>query len=187
MLRRLVASAGAVLAAIVIPATAASADIDDFTYSPDEYTVTVCAPTVTVGVPCEVNATGPEGNTSFTLTIPGVPDGDIDVAGEQTAATVDGAATFVVTFDNPGTYTLSVSDAEGQIVGTGTVTAVLPSEAGGGGVVDDGAQGGLVATGATSMPYLIAAGVLLALGLAALVVTRTRGHGRRKATVDSSL
>jgi LPXTG-motif cell wall-anchored protein len=182
MLRRLAATVGAVLAAIVIPTSAASAGTD-FTYSPDEYTVTVCAPTVTVGVPCAVNASGPAGNASFTLTIPGVPDSAIEVAGSQTAATVDGSAEFSVTFPEPGTFTLTVTDAEGQVVGTGSVTAVLPSDAGGG-VAGDG---GLVATGPTSMPYLIAAGVLLALGLAALLVTRMRGRDRRKATADSSL
>jgi hypothetical protein len=183
MLRRLVASAGAVFAAIVIPASAASADTE-FTYSPDEYSVVVSSATVTVGVPFTVTATGPAGNASFTLEIPGIPDGAIEVAGVQTATTVDGAASFSVTIPEAGTYTLSVSDAEGQVVGTGTVTAVLPSD-GDDGVADDG--DGLVATGATSMPYLVAAGVLLALGLAALLVARLRGRSHRKATADTSV
>lgn len=182
MLRRLAASVGAVLAAIVVPASAASADTDDFTYSPDEYTVTVCAVTVTVGVPCTITASGPAGNLSFTLTIPGVPDADIEVAGAQTAATVDGSAEFSATFSEPGTYTLTVTDDDGQIVGTGAVTAVLASDAGG-----EGGDDGLAVTGATSMPYLVAAGVLLALGVAALLMVRLRGRGHRRATADSSL
>ncbi|MCA5893007.1 hypothetical protein LEP48_06515 [Isoptericola sp. NEAU-Y5] len=191
MLRRLTALVTALIATTAFSATAASADTDDFEYSPDEYALSISITTPVVGEPFVVNLSGPVGNPSFTLEIPGVDDSAIDVAGAQTAATTDGSAAFVVTLPSEGTYTLTATDAEGQVVATSTVGAVVDDAAVGDDAGDaDGVAGadgttttagGLAVTGATSTPYLLAAGLLLVVGLGALLVARGRGRAARAA------
>ncbi|WP_188522280.1 peptidase [Isoptericola cucumis] len=150
--------------------------------------MTVSVTTATVGVPFAVNLSGPAGNASFTLEIPGVDDDAIEVAGAQTAVTTDGAASFSVTLPEEGTYTLTGTDAEGQVVGSASVTAVAAGSDGGGvgsvtddGTVgvsaEDGSDGGILAvTGASSAPYLLAAAGLLVAGLVALLAARARSR-----------
>ncbi|MFF2451833.1 hypothetical protein [Isoptericola sp. NPDC058082] len=195
MLRRLVSLAGAMIAMTAVPATAATADTD-FTYSPDEYSLTLSVTTATVGVPFTITVSGPVGNSSFTVEIPGIDDGAIEVAGAQTASTTDGTATFAATLPQAGTYTVTATDAEGQDAGTASVTAVAAGDDGGdegdgvAGVVDDGdstsGAGLLPVTGAGGAPYLLAAGALLVLGIAALVVARVRGRSHRAVPGDGS-
>lgn len=192
MLRRLVALATALIASIAVPATMASADTDDFMYPPSEYALTLSITTATVGVPFTVNVTGPSGNGSFTLEVPGIADSAIDVAGAQTAATSGGAAAFTVTLPEEGTYTLTATDAEGQVAGTASVTAVA-AEDGNAAPVAVGDDSGTTSTGSTlpvtgaaSMPYLLAAAVLVVLGVGALAVARLRTRGHRAAAGDRS-
>lgn len=193
MLRRLVSLATALIAMVAIPATMASADTDD-TYSPDQYSLTVSVTTATVGVPFTVTVTGPADNSSFTLEVSGVDDSGIEVAGAQTAATTDGVSNFSVTLPEAGTYPLTATNDDGQVVGTASVTAVAAGDGTGdgtsAGVVDSQSTtsggGGLPVTGATSMPYLLTAGALLLLGGAALVVARVRGRSHRAVPGDGT-
>lgn len=197
MLRRLVSLATALIALVAIPATMASADTDD-TYSPDQYSLMVSVTTATVGVPFTVTVTGPADNSSFTLEVSGVDDSGIEVAGAQTAATSDGVSNFSVTLPEAGTYPLTATNDDGQVVGTASVTAVAAGDGTGtgdgdgtsAGVVDSQSTtsggGGLPVTGATSMPYLLTAGALLLLGGAALVVARARGRSHRAVPGDGT-
>ena len=193
MLRRLVSLATALIALVAIPATMASADTDD-TYSPDQYSLMVSVTTATVGVPFTVTVTGPADNSSFTLEVSGVDDSGIEVAGAQTAATSDGVSNFSVTLPEAGTYPLTATNDDGQVVGTASVTAVAAGDGTGdgtsAGVVDSQSTtsggGGLPVTGATSMPYLLTAGALLLLGGAALVVARVRGRSHRAVPGDGT-
>lgn len=175
---------------VAIPATMASADTDD-TYTPDEYTLTVSVTTATVGVPFTATVTGPADNSSFTLEVPGVDDSGIEVAGAQTAATTDGVSNFSVTLPEAGTYPLTATNDDGQVVGTATVVAVAAGEDGTSAGIVDGQSttsggGGLPVTGATSMPYLLTAAALLLLGGGALVVARVRGRSHRAVPGDSA-
>jgi hypothetical protein len=72
-----------------------------------------------------------------------------------------------MTVSAPGDYTVQVLSADGDPLSeVFTITAVAA------GADDD--EGGLVVTGSTSLPYLVIAGGLLALGLGAIVATRVR-------------
>jgi len=165
MLRRSLALLGALLLALLVPATAHA-------YVPSDYTCTVTVGTATVGDPFVISCDGPEGNVTLTLTItstdPAVPDEAIEIAGTatETVATSGGAASFTTTLDQAGTYTIAVTDADGVLLTSQTITAVTGST--GAGV---SASSGLPVTG-TSLAYLGVAGVLLLAGVTALVGTR---------------
>jgi LPXTG-motif cell wall-anchored protein len=143
-------------------------------YAADEYDVAVTDTTPEVGEPFTVTVEGPEGNPEITLTIssPAVPDGAIEIAGTQslTKATVDGEATFTVTLEEEATYTLVATDADGTVLSTQTITAI---EAAGG---DGGAM--LPQTGSDATAYIAGAVLLVAGGVAAVVVTNRRRHSR---------
>ena len=105
--------------------------------------------------------------------------------GTVTAAT-DGTFSRTVTIpaETPaGTHTLAVILPDGTEVTTPvTVTAaagggaVAPGQGGSGGASTGSSDGDLAATGADSMPYVIAAVVLLAAGLGLFALRRRRQH-----------
>jgi hypothetical protein len=174
MLRRLISAMAITAAAVLAPAAVAAADDG---YGPGEppCDMTFTDQTVTVGedfgytIACEALAgetvtvqAAPEGQT-------GTVDQEVEVAGtsaETFTLDEEGLAYVGATVSAPGDFTFQVLDTDGAPLSeVFTITAVAAG-------ADD--EGGLAVTGSTSLPYLVIAGGLLALGLGAIVATRIR-------------
>lgn len=173
MLRRLISAAGIALAALVLPATSASAATGDG-YPPDgqPYTVVVNTTNVTVGVAFSVLVTGPDATVNLNVNSVVAPDNSVQIAGVTTRSIVVDADGVVsaVTLPTAGTYTIYVTDPVTGAVISNTVTVTASAAAGG---------GTLPVTGSTSTPYLVLAGGLLLAGVGALVATRRRAARQR--------
>lgn len=163
-MKRIVASVIAGLGLAVLP-TAASA------YEAPVYDVVVSDATPAPGAPFTVKATGAEAGEQLTLTVTSpasIPDSSIQVAGSQAlpkTATADGEATWTVTLSSAGTYTLTITDGEGGLVGEELVTvAAAPADPG----------SSLSSTGFDPAPLALGAGGLVLLGGAVLIVARRR-------------
>jgi len=114
-------------------------------------------------------------NTDVELTVTSVGS-----AGKQTAVKktdADGHASFSITLTEPGDYALDASMPTGETCGL-TVT-VSPKEKAVDAAEDDETSAGantavLAATGATTLPYVGAAVVLVGAGAVAVAATRRR-------------
>ncbi len=178
MLRRLISAIAITAAAVLAPASVASADDD---YGPGEFpcVITFETPTVTVGEPFGFTGTCTDlAGATITVQIAfageaAAADEAVEVAGadsEEFTLDADGTVYDTVTVSAAGDYTVQILDADGEPLSeVYTITAVAA------GTGDDG-DGGLAATGSSSLPYLAAAGGLLLLGLGAIVATRIRAR-----------
>lgn len=168
-------------AAVLAPAPAAHAAQADTDYGEFPCVITFESQTVTVGEPFAFTvecADLPGETVTVQINFAGQAAGEaVDVAGADSAELTlddDGTVTDTATVSAPGEYTVQVYDASGEPLSeTYTITAV---EAGTGAAAGTGGDDGvtLAATGSTSLPYLAAAGGLLLVGVAALVVSRIR-------------
>jgi hypothetical protein len=174
MLRRLISAMAVTAAAVMAPAAAAAAD-DGYGPGDPPCTMTYESQTVTVGeefgftVACEVAVETVTVQIDFAGEA-AAADQAVEVAGssaETLSLDEDGTEYDEMTVSAPGDYTVQVLSADGDPLSeVFTITAVAA------GADDD--EGGLVVTGSTSLPYLVIAGGLLALGLGAIVATRVR-------------
>lgn len=163
MLRRMIAAAFA-LAALLIPVGATSAVADE--YGPDEFpcTIEVDSAVATEGESIQVDITCSEAvsGTVYLYAADGtvIDQMDLDLEAGETEM-------FSITDLTAGEYTIELTDADGNALAA-AVTLTVTSDAPG----VPGDDGSLAATGPTSMPYLVTAGALVLVGVAALVVTR---------------
>ncbi|PUB27782.1 hypothetical protein C8K30_104232 [Promicromonospora sp. AC04] len=177
MLRRLISAIAITAAAVLVPASVAAADDD---YGPGELpcVITFETLTVTVGDPFDFTVTCPDlAGATITVQIAfagqaAAADEAVEVAGadsEELTLDADGTVSSTATVSAAGDYTVQVLDADGEPLSeVYTITAVAA------GTGDD--DGGLAATGSSSLPYLAAAGGLLLLGLGAIAATRVRAR-----------
>lgn len=178
MLRRLISGMAITAAAVLAPAAVAAADDG---YEPGEPSCTISFESLTtpVGEPLgfTIECTEDLANRDVNLQI--APEGEaaaadqaVEVAGaDSTQYTLDDDATAsdTATFSAPGDYTFQVWSTDGEPLSVVyTITAFAP------GADDD--DGGLAVTGSTSLPYLAAAGILLLLGVGAIVATRVQAR-----------
>lgn len=182
MLRRIISAMAITAAAVLAPAAVATAD----EYGPGEFPCTVAldSAVVTVGEPFGFTISCPSlPNVTVTVEIASAGDAAaadqaVEVAGTRSVTfTLDenGEVSGTATVNAVGDYTKQVFDEDGEpLSDVYTITAVAPGSPGGDGA--DGGGGGLAVTGATSLPYLAAAGGLLLLGVGALVVSRIRAR-----------
>src|SRR5450759_2306762 len=111
---------------------------------------------------------------SETLTITSTPASikskGIKIAGTKsmTATSVAGAVSFDVTFAEPGTYALALTNAADVLLNSQTL--VIHSEA----AAAPAATGGLSSTGFDGMPIALGGGVLVLLGAGTVLVARRR-------------
>jgi hypothetical protein len=180
MLRRLISAMAITAAAVLAPAAVAAADDG---YGPGEppCTMTFESQTVTVGeefgftVTCDdlagATVTVQMGLTGRPDGAAGADDQAVDVAGANAAEYTldeDGTVSDTITVSAPGDYAIQVLDEDGEPLSeVFTITAVAA------GADDDD---GLAVTGSSSLPYLVIAGGLLALGLVAIMSTRIRAR-----------
>lgn len=165
MLRRALVTAAATAALVALPAVAMA-------YDAPGYTTTVSDPTPAIGQAFTVTTDGNDPGQGLTLTVTSdpasVPNSAILVAGSVAVPkTADGSgnASWTVTLNAAGTYTLAVTDSgTGALVGDDVVTvAAAPADPG----------DALGATGfETSTVALGAAGLVLVGGTIVLLVRR---------------
>jgi hypothetical protein len=177
MLRRLISAIAITAAAVLAPASVASADDD---YGPSEFpcVITFETQTVTVGEPFGFTVTCTDlAGATITVQIAfagqaAAADEAVEVAGadsEEFTLDADGTVSDTATVSAAGDYTVQVLGSDGEPLSeVYTITAVAASAG------DD--DGGLAATGSSSLPYLAAAGGLLLLGLGAIAATRVRAR-----------
>lgn len=114
-------------------------------------------------------------NVTLTISSPTVSASAITIAGTKslTKATSDGSASFDVTLNAAGTYTLVATDpATGAVLATQAITV-----AGAGGGTASG-SGALASTGSNEAPVIAGAAALVLLGSGGVVLTRRR-HARQ--------
>lgn len=132
---------------------------------------------VAQGVPFNITLDGPNENAYFGLSIASanVPDSAIEIAGSQylEKPTTNGTATFTVTLNEPATYTVVGTAANGEVVLEETVTAGTAAAADGSSS-GSGSGASLPDTGSGSTPLLIGAAGLLAAGAGAMTFARRR-------------
>lgn len=165
MNRRRIAIASAVVALVACP-TAALA------YEAPGYAVEVTDSTPASGAPFTLTTEGAAAGDELTLTVTStpasVPNSAIRVAGAVAlpkTAPAAGDVTWTVTLSAAGSYRLAVTDDLGALLGDVTVTvAAAPG--------DPGTE--LGATGVDSLEMGLAAGGLVLVGGAALLVARRR-------------
>lgn len=169
MVRRALLTAAAAAALVALPTVAMA-------YDAPGYETTVSDPTPALGQAFSVVTDGNNAGEQLTLTVTSNPasigNDKIVVAGSRSLAkTADenGRATWTVTLNAAGTFTLAVTNAAGQLVGDETVT-----------VAGAPAAPGLSDTGFDGLPLAIGAGALVALGATVVVIARRR---REVATV----
>ncbi len=163
------AAVGLVVAALVAMPSVALA------YGAADYTSSVSDTSPEVGQTVVFSFVGPP-SAPVTFTIAGGPDGGASVsatgAGGRAAKTTDaaGRVEFSVTFSQAGTYTAVVTDGE-----SGEVIASQAIVVGGVGPVRDAEQASVLGmTGSDPLLAGLGAGVLVAAGAGALVVSRRR-------------
>ncbi|MFD1717403.1 LPXTG cell wall anchor domain-containing protein [Georgenia deserti] len=108
-----------------------------------------------------------------------VADEAIEIAGQASASSAveDGSATFDVTINEAGSYTLTAQGPDGEEIDSVTVEVVPAgdSEDDGDDAGDEEDGGGLPDTGAgNSTPLIIGSATLLAAGAAVLVFARSQ-------------
>src|SRR6478609_1380809 len=171
---------------LLLAAALAAAPAVASAYEADEYEVGISTTTPAPGESFTVTVGGPAGNPTITLTIssPDVPDGAITIAGTKslTKNTTDGFAAFTVTLSEPGSFALVATDADGTVLSTQQI--VVASDAAGDGSGDGtgagaasgstGGGSGLAETGANEVVLLTGAGLLVAGGATAFLVSRKR-------------
>lgn len=164
ILRALGVAAGAAALALVPTSALAYNEVGDVPGS------------VAQGVPFDITLDGPNENAYFGLSIAAanVPDSAIEIAGSQylEKPTANGTATFTVTLNEPATYTVVGTAANGEVVLEETVTAGTAAAGGGSTGGDSGAS--LPDTGSSSTPLMIGAAGLLAVGAGAMTFARRR-------------
>ena len=122
-----------------------------------------------------------------TLTITSTPASlkskGIKIAGTKsmTATSVAGAVNFDVTFAEPGTYTLALTNAAGVLFSSQTVViyAAAASAPAATGVLSS--SGGLSSKGFDGMPIALGGGVLVLLGAGVVLVARRRKSAKVRA------
>ncbi|GHH76506.1 hypothetical protein [Promicromonospora soli] len=176
MLRRLISAMVVTAAAVMAPAAAAAADDG---YGPGEppCILTFTAQTVTAGEDFGYTITC-EGLPGATVTVQATSEGQTGTVDQEVEVAGTSADTFTLdeegivyvdaTISAPGDFTFQAFGTDGDPLSeVFTITAVAAG-------ADDDDDGGLAVTGSTSLPYLVIAGGLLALGLGAIVTTRIR-------------
>lgn len=175
MLRRLISAIAITAAAVLAPAAVAAAD----DYGPGEppCMMTFESLAVPVGEPLSFTVECTEDLANMDVMVQTAFAGEaaggqaVDVAGAESETYTlddDGMVSSTATFSAPGDYTLQVLDEDGDPLSEVYTISVTVAGA------DDDGDGGLAATGSSSLPYLVIAGGLLALGLVAIVATRVR-------------
>lgn len=161
----------AAVALVALPIAAAA-------YDAPGYNTTVSDPTPAIGEPFTVTTTGAEEGDELTLTISSDPasisNDAIQIAGTQSltkTAGADGTVTWTVTLSAAGTYSLAVTDAQGNLLGDGTVVVAAAD-------TPPGTDDELSDTGFDAVTLGGAAAALVAIGLIATVVAwrRQRAH-----------
>lgn len=167
-LKRFVA-AGAVALTLFAAPTAA------FAYAPTPTIgVTDATPAVGQSVTVTITNAAPGEAVTLTVSVPGIPDSAIQIAGTQSLtknADANGVATFTVTISAAGTATITAVGAQSGDLGTTSVT--VATGAGSGPVAEGAAPGStLPQTGANAAGLGILAGGLLVAGAGSVVLVR---------------
>jgi LPXTG-motif cell wall-anchored protein len=166
---RIAFSALAAGALVLGPTAVAFADTP-VTYEAPGVTATVSDVTPAPGATFTFVIDVPAGVTQVTLTVsaPGVSSSNIAIAGSKslTKAAADGSATFDVTLNAAGTFTLVATDpATGAVLASQAITVAAPTT---------GGTGNLASTGSNETPLIAGAAALVVLGAGGVVLARRR-------------
>ncbi|MGV8910683.1 MAG: hypothetical protein ACOH1Y_17030 [Propionicimonas sp.] len=177
MIRRIAASAAAAVALILVPSAAMA-------YAPPGFSATVTDATPAAGAPFSVNMSGGRANLAITLAITSknktISNHGITIAGTKSFTRLTNASSevaFKVTLTESGVYTLVLTNPEGVVRGTQTVTVHNAGAASG---KSAGASAGtpsateLSRTGFDVMPWAAGGGLLVLVGAGAVLVARRR-------------
>ncbi|MDQ7992047.1 MAG: hypothetical protein AAGC63_01775 [Propionicimonas sp.] len=176
-----IAAASAAVLAFTASTAAAAPDQNDI-YPPSEYCDITASPTkLQVGGTTKVTLTdAPNTKTTLTVTSTSASNGSIQIAGVQSQSrttNADGKATFSVTLNAEGNYSLDASMATGEICALSVRVLPESGEEGVLGTEDEVSDAATLAfTGANTVPYLAAAAALAGLGAAGVALSRRRRH-----------
>lgn len=149
-------------------------------YEAPGYNTTASDPTPAVGESFVITTTGTDCDAEYTLTITSDPasirNDAIQIAGTKAVTKTASCeqVSWRVTLSAAGTYSASVTNEAGQLVGDEVIT--VSAAAGGGGA---GAPGGLAETGFEAAGIALASGALVVAGAGAVVVARRRRTASR--------
>lgn len=164
MIRRAAFGAAVALILILAPTAAATAYSGSMASHEAGSKFTVSEQTPVVGAPFAADVSGSEPDALVTLTIAAKP-GAGPAAGNRTVrevAKASGVANFTVTLTEAGVYTLTATAADGDVVGTQTVTVIAAGAAAGGKANPEGSGGTSLAVGAVVLALVGAVAALLA-------------------------
>ena len=162
MIRRALMLVAAAALLVLTPSVAIAAP----TYAAPGYTVTVSDATPASGQCTTLTVSGGAENAGKVYTLNATGPSTTSLTATANAS---GAASFQVCLTKVGDYTLTVTNADGAVVATQTIT-VHSATAGG----DDTSTGGLSQTGSNILPIALGGVLLVLLGAGAVVVARRR-------------
>ncbi|MEP7036053.1 MAG: peptidase [Actinomycetota bacterium] len=168
MIRRAVLGAAAAAIALALFPTAASANSSPLPNHEAGGSFRVSETSPVVGAPFAVDVSGGQPGELVTLTITSKPasksNGDKAVTSTRTVRAVtnpSGVANFTVALADAGVHTLTAAAADGDVVGTKTLTASAASAAADDQVSPAGFDGMPLALGGAALLALMAAGAVL--------------------------
>lgn len=161
MIRRALLLVAAAALLVLTPSVAIAAP----SYAAPGYTVTVTDATPASGQCTTMTVTGGAANAGNVYTLNATGPSTTSLTATANAS---GAASFQVCLTKVGDYTLTVTNSDGAVVATQTIT-VHSATAGG-----DDTDGNLSQTGSNVLPFALGGVLLVLLGVGAVVVARRR-------------
>jgi LPXTG-motif cell wall-anchored protein len=166
MIRRALMLVAAAALLVLTPSVATAAP----SYSAPGYTVTVTDATPATGQCITMTVSGGAANAAivYTLTATGPSTTSLNAT-----ANASGAASFQFCPTAVGDYTLTVTNPDGAVVATQTITVHAATAAG-----DDTSTGTLSQTGSNVLPIALGGALLVLLGAGAVVIARRRNSSQ---------